>query len=68
MIIVYGDVVSVEVSVAHVTKLHLVNVLDALELTINAKSSMRVYLHELGSLAFLVGHTVRTLYQLRCLR
>ena len=35
---------SVEVSVAHVTKLHLVNVLDALELTINAKSSMRVYL------------------------
>ena len=58
MIIVYGDVMSVEVSVAHETKLHLVNVLDALELTINAKSSMRVYLHELGSLAFSVGHNL----------
>ena len=37
-----GNVISVDTSVVHVMELHLVNVLDALELKSNAETSMRV--------------------------
>ena len=42
MMIFFGDVISVDISVAHVMNLHLVTVLDSLELPSNAKTSMKV--------------------------
>ena len=41
MMILFGNVISVDISVAHVMELHLVKVLDALELKSNAETSMR---------------------------
>ena len=42
MIVLFGDAISVDISVAHVTKLHLVDVLDELELNSNARTSMSI--------------------------